>query len=102
MINKFLPQATNQELIAYSEEMQVCQTTEQEIIESATAKIANNREALQYATQMCAAFTAEYEDATAQRTEERNNIRQLKEFVVEQAEIFGDYGIQQGAVSGEY
>lgn len=38
---------------------------------SAASKVASNKQALGYATTMCAAFTAEYENATAGRNAER-------------------------------
>jgi hypothetical protein len=50
---------------------------------SAAAKVANNKAALRYATEMCTAFTAEYENATAGRTAERELLERLKEFIGE-------------------
>lgn len=38
---------------------------------SAASKVSNNKSALGYASTMCAAFTAEYENATAGRSAER-------------------------------
>lgn len=69
---------------------------------SATAKIVNNKAALKYATSMCTAFTAEYENATAGRTAERELLEKLKEFINEQAEVFGDYGISNDDVFEQF
>lgn len=95
-------QATEVELTDYSAEMQACLIEEQAIIDQASEKVRNNKQALGYATEMCSAFEREYNNATEGRTAELTLLAKLKEFIREQAEIFGEYGAESSGAFESY
>jgi hypothetical protein len=51
---------------------------------------------------MCSAFETEYENASAGRKAEIELLEKLKEFIKEEADIFGDYGPSSTDVFEDY
>lgn len=51
---------------------------------------------------MCTAFETEYENASSGRQAEIKLLQKLKEFIEEQAEIFGEYGAETSGALDEY
>jgi chromosome segregation ATPase len=66
--------------------------TENSVSASASAKVARNTDALQHALDMLAAFDTEYTNSTQARNDELALLNKLKNFINEQADIFGDFG----------
>jgi hypothetical protein len=63
--------------------MAACIVTEAAIVDEASKKVANNREALKYAIQMCSAFETEYKNASEGRKAELELLEKLTEFIRE-------------------
>jgi hypothetical protein len=51
---------------------------------------------------MCQAFEREYENASEGRRAELELLAKLKEFIHEQAKIFGEYGAESSGVTNAY
>lgn len=67
-------------------------TKEDDIINSATSKRVRNQNLLNFASDMCNAFSTEYNDATAARRREVELLGRLRTFVEQRAEEFSSYG----------
>jgi len=82
--------------------MQECIVVEQGVIDAASAKLRNNKQALAYAITMCDAFETQYQHAKASRSRELELLGKLKAFVRERAEVFGNYGTERSNVFDDY
>lgn len=57
---------------------------------------------MKYALEMCTAFETEYDNASSGRKAELELLEKLKEFIKDEADIFGDYGPSSQDVFQEY
>lgn len=94
--------ATEQRLITYVDQMQTCVAQEEAISNQADSKVRNNQAALDKAIAMCQAFTDQFNNASHGRNSEIQLLETLKEFIREQASIFGDYGAEKSNAFDDY
>ncbi|EGR27349.1 Ndc1 nucleoporin protein, putative [Ichthyophthirius multifiliis] len=91
--SKFREQLVDEQnhLEQYIEIMQSCVQKEQEIIDQAAEKISHNKNALEHAANMCISFEKSFQSATQGRNEEIDILLKLEAFVLQQADVFGQY-----------
>lgn len=82
--------------------MNTCIQTETGVSASADAKKVRNEDALNAALELCDSRKTTYDNNTAANEKQLEQFGKLKDFIREQEDIFGDYGVEVVDAYGDF